>query len=53
MLISSTLAVCPIVGFSPESYESCPSNNCATVLVSHCLGMVGRGLYLFNVQELT
>ena len=38
MLISSTLAVCPIVGFSPESYESYPSNNCTTVLVSHWFG---------------
>ena len=38
MLISSTLAVCPIVDFPPESYESCPSNNCAAVLVSHWFG---------------
>ena len=38
MLISSTLILCPIDGFFPGPYESFPSNNCATILVSRWFG---------------
>ena len=49
MVISNTLGV----GLCPGSYESYPSNNSATILVSLWFEDGSLWSYLFNVQEST